>query len=66
MTQAKLDNKPRTTSMDDYRCWAQIASEFLLELREHLQTLPKTVSTDQMISRIDYFLLNDKLPPRSN
>lgn len=52
--------------MDDYRCWAQVASEFILEIREHLQTLPETVATTQMIAKIDHFLLHDKLPLRSN
>lgn len=66
MTQAKLESRPRQTAMDDYRCWAQVASEFILEIREHLQTLPETVATTQMIAKIDHFLLHDKLPLRSN
>lgn len=62
---AKLENKPIQGAMDDYRCWAQIATEFLMEIKEHLEA-DQTVSAKQMVARIDHFLLHDKLPPRSN
>lgn len=62
---AKLANAPVRGAMDDYRCWAQIATEFLMEIREHLNE-DKTQSSKQLVSRIDYFLMNDKLPPLSN
>lgn len=62
---AKLESQTRTTAMDDYRCWAQIATEFLIEIREHLNE-NKTQSSKQLVSRIDYFLMHDKLPPLSN
>ena len=63
----KLANLPsKQSAMEDYRCWAQIATEFLMEIREHLITQPKSVSNDQMIKRVDHFLEHDKLPPLSH
>lgn len=59
--QAKLQ-----TLASDERSWAHIATDFLLEIKEHIEALPKSVSNASLVARIDYFLLHDKLPPKVN
>lgn len=55
------DRGPRKNSaMEDYRCWAEKASELFLEIRESIG--PK----HPLYKRLDYFLTHDELPPKDN
>lgn len=56
---AKLENKPRTTGIDDYRAWGQKTEELLLEIGELLISNPQY---KQLHARIDHFLLTGELP----
>jgi hypothetical protein len=59
---ARLEREERPSELT---CWAEKASELLLEIREHLAVKPST-SDKMLIQKIEYFLLNDSLPPKVN
>lgn len=62
-----LSPNPKPGGMEDMRAYGERASDFLLEIREYLLTLDQgRHSTTQIIARIDYFLLNDTLPEKTN
>lgn len=61
---AHLENKPRTTGMDDYRAWGQKAEELLLEIYELCKAnkIDSIANNQQIAGRISLFLETGNLP----
>lgn len=48
------------------RAYGERVEDFLLEILEHLKSLPASVSTRQLITRVEYFILHDVTPDKAN
>ena len=64
---AKLSPVKRTrpSAMEDMRCWAERATEIILELRDDLKyrvKLDNRPSDKAMLERVEHFLLTGELP----
>lgn len=63
---APLSPNPKPGGMEDMRAYGEHVEDFLLEIREHLKSLPTSVSTGQLITRVEYFILHDVTPDKAN